>query len=490
MFKKLLTLLGAGLLVLVSVLTINTLRFTTETDQVQVEPASFAVDEHGVVQRLAAALAIPTISKEGMQAADYLPFRDLQVLLEQSFPRVFSQLLVERVNEYSYLIKWQGSNPKLRPAAFLAHTDVVPISSGTENDWFYPPFAGEVAKGYIWGRGAIDNKAGVLGLLEATEALLAQGYRPERSLYLALGHDEEIGGLEGAGEIARLLKSRGEELEFVLDEGGYIVRDALPGVEGLVAVIGTGEKGFISLRLTAKGMGGHSSQPPALTAAGRIARAVHRIQENPFPIQLDHSAEFMRALGSNVPFAQRMIFANTWLFEPIATLLMPPVPSLLAGMRTTTAPTMLRAGVKENVLPASAEAVINFRIYPGESTDSVKRRVTELVDDPEVRFQQLSFVSEPSKTSRTDSFAYQQLARSIHQVKFGEPLLIAPRLVLGATDARHYGDVAVDSYRFMGLTVTPEDATSLHGTNERIGVKSYLDTIRIYAQFIRNTTGS
>ncbi|MCL6414907.1 M20 family peptidase [Aestuariirhabdus sp. Z084] len=487
--KRILLILAAGLLLLLVVLLLRTQLFSEPASQGVVEPAQVLLDESGAVNRLAGALRFKTISRPGPGPQNPATFGPFVEYLKSSFPAVFSRLQVETVGGYSLLIRWPGSDASLKPILLLSHMDVVPVIPGTEKLWIHPPFGGVVENGVVWGRGALDDKSGVLGILEAVETLLRQGFVPEREIYLAFGDDEEVGGQQGALAIAKLLKKRGVELEFLLDEGGAITRGIVPGMDGPVALIGPAEKGYLSLSLSAQDTGGHSSQPPTTTAAGRVARAVERIQSQPFPLSMEFTGEFISHLGSDIPFVQRLLFANAWLFEPFIGHFLPENPALVAGMRTTTAPTMLKGSVKDNVLPIQAQAVINFRILPGETSATVTDRVTALVDDPLVSIKPYGFVSEPSGVSSTESYGYQILSRSIREVIQDPQLVVAPRLVIGATDARHFESVTDSSLRFLGVTLGPEELKGFHGTNERVTVEGYLEAVKIYYQLLLNAAG-
>ena len=488
--KKLALTLLFSLAVLITVLVVRTAQFTKTIPPNTIAKVNIAIDEENATRRFAQSLTFATISNQNPQLANISALNELRSYLNENFPRVFNQLSVETVSDYSYLIEWRGTNKKLKPILLLSHMDVVPVIPGTESEWQHPPFAGIISDGYVWGRGAVDDKAGVLGILEAAETLLSQSFTPERTIYFAFGHDEEVGGLQGAVKIAELLEQREIAFEFVMDEGGIIVDGIVPGINAPVALIGPGEKGYLSLKLTATGTGGHSSQPPAYTAAGLIARAVYRLQENPFPMDLSYTSAFIQNLGRDIPFAQRMVFANTWLFEPIADKILPPIPALIAGTRTTTAPTMLKASVKDNVLPINAEAVINFRILPGETSHSVIAHVVKTIDDDQIKVEPYGFSSEPSTIASTDSYGYQQIKKTIHQVIDDKNIIIAPKLVIGATDARHFKNLTENSYRFMGVTLQGDEIKGFHGTNERVSVKSYLDAVKVYYQLIKNTTAA
>lgn len=457
-----------------------------------VEPAAAPeLDSDAAARRLATALRFRTASRDAASRSDSAArasddaFRDLRSYLAEAFPATHATLRREPVGRHSLLYTWPGRDPDRDPILLAAHMDVVPADTGGGSRWTHPPFDGVIAEGYIWGRGALDDKVGVLGILEAVEMLLEQGYRPERTVYLAFGHDEEVGGHRGAAAMARVLESRGVRLEYVLDEGLAIVRNLLPGLSSAAALIGIAEKGGLTIELTARAPGGHSSMPPAQTATGILNRAIVRLQQNPLPAALEGPARSLfEYLGPEMTLPQRAIFANLWLFEPLVERRLAQQPGANALIRTTTAVTLLRAGVKANVLPGEARATLNFRVRPGETTEDVIDHVYTVIDDPRVRLQVVE-ARDPSPISSIDSPAFRALHRSVRQV-FPD-LVVAPSLVLGGTDGRHYQPIARDVYRFLPIVLGPEDLTRIHGVDERIAVRSYADVIRFYLQLIRNT---
>src|SRR5918993_694045 len=285
--------------------------------QPAVDPAPDVAIPEGAAERLAGALRIPTISAEDPAAFDGEAFRDLHAYLQAAFPRAHSQLRRETVGTHSLLYTWHGSDPSLKPILLAGHLDVVPVEPGTEGKWQEDPFGGRIADGFIWGRGAIDNKSAVVGTLEAVEMLLAEGFRPSRTVLLAYGHDEEIGGASGAREIAALLRRRGVRLELVLDEGGVIGDGVLAGIREPVALVGIAEKGFVTIELTARTAGGHSSLPPAQSAVGIVSAAIARLEQNPMPARLDGpTRQMFDHVGPQFPTVQRALFANLWLTHP------------------------------------------------------------------------------------------------------------------------------------------------------------------------------
>src|SRR6266496_820126 len=262
--------LGA-LLVVVVILAVIALErtFTFRSRQPQAAPVAVEpLDTAALAQRLAGALRFKTVSYQDSSQFDVREFDGFQLYLRTTFPRLHAALKLEKVNGYGLLYEWTGSDPNRQPIVLLAHQDVVPVEPGTESRWTEPPFEGRIAGGYVWGRGALDDKGSLVGILEAVEHLVAAGTKPRRTVYLAFGYDEEIGGRRGAARIADLLASRNVHPELVLDEGGALANGLVAGISAPVALIGIAEKGYVTVGLTAQAEGGHSSMPPDETAVG------------------------------------------------------------------------------------------------------------------------------------------------------------------------------------------------------------------------------
>jgi carboxypeptidase PM20D1 len=441
----------------------------------------------GAASRLSEAIRIQTISALPDEAVRKARFQAFQAFLEKAYPLVHAALTVEKLNEFGLLYAWKGKNPGLKPILLLSHQDVVPVEEGTEADWTYPPFSGAIEEGFIWGRGAWDDKSTLLASLEALEKMLSEGRQPERTLMLAFGHDEEVGGRQGAGEIAKYLENQGVQFEFVLDEGGVIGKGLVPGVAQPVALIGTAEKGYLTLELSAEGPGGHSSMPPSITAIGRLARAIDRLQSKPFPARLTEPVRGMLdSLGPHMPWQKRLVLANLWLFEPLVVSQMAAGHSTQAHVRTTTAPTILDAGVKENVLPQSASATINFRLLPGETRESAIETVKRAIGDERVAVRETGQIgAEPSAVSSRESYGFKALLTAIRQTN-GD-VLVSPALLFGATDSRYYAGVTESIFRYTPIRIGKGDVKRIHGTNERIAVPDYENAIRFYYQLLLNT---
>jgi carboxypeptidase PM20D1 len=460
---------------------------TLPSRQLPVEPAArLELDVPALASRLAGGLRFPTISNQDGAGRDDAAFEGLHRYLEEQYPLAHQTLERETVNGLSLLYTWRGSDPTLAPLLLLAHQDVVPVEPGTESSWEHPPFAGEMVDGFVWGRGALDDKVSLLGQLEAVESLLQAGVQPRRTVHLAFGHDEEIGGLEGASKIAALLGERGVKPLLVLDEGGSILQGVVPGVEAPVAGVGIAEKGYLSVELTYEGQGGHSSTPPAESAIGILGEAVHRLEQAPLHARLEGSPRRMleEYVGPEASFPYRIVFGNLWLFGPVVKQVLTSVPAANATIRTTTAVTIFQAGLKDNVLPSRARAVVNFRILPGDTIESVLAHVENAVNDPRIKAVGMVKQREPSPPSEIDTEGWKVLVQSVREVS--PETIVTPYLMLAGTDARHYRTLADSVYRFMPLRLELEDTKRIHGTNERVGVENYADLVRVYRRLLEN----
>lgn len=431
-------------------------------------------------ERLAKAVRLPTITRdEGIE--DSAAFFGLHRLIETSFPLCDSLLDREVINGMSLLYKWPGTDPALPAVITLAHMDVVPVEQGSATDWEQPPFSGTISDGYLWGRGTIDMKHMLMGSLEAVELLLAEGFKPRRTVYFAFGHDEEIGGQDGAAHIARHLQRQGVAFEYLLDEGTFILENVLPGIEKPVAFIGTAERGFVNLKITAHGQGGHSSQPPVEPAVSILGQALVDLQANPFPNQLSQTTrEMFRFLSPEMPLHYRAVFTNLWLTSPLVISLMnkPPSNSVL---RSTMAPTRLKGSDKSNVLPITAEAVVNVRILPGESVAGVKAHFEQAIRDERVSvsIDTTGFdVTEPSPVANSSARGYRELEQAIKQT-FGQ-IYVCPSLFPAGTDSKHFHQIVPNIYRFNPLQLSSADISRFHGTNERISLEAYREVILFY----------
>ena len=487
---KLLLKMGAGLLALiivfVLVIVVNVLRLPAmPPSQSSALPAPTDLD--GAARRLSQALRIQTVSYDTAQPGSAGHFEELHQLLDTAFPLAHAALKREVVNGSSLLYTWEGSDPAQDPVLLVAHMDVVPVEAGTENNWTHPPFSGQIADGYIWGRGALDMKHVVMAIMESVERALAGGFHPKRTILIAFGHDEEIGGNAGAAKIVELLQQRKVHALFSVDEGSVVLSGFFPGVQRPIAQIGLSEKGAMSLLLTASAKGGHSSMPPAHTAVGKISRAVMLLEQNQMPASLNGpGGQGILALAPVLPLGLRVAVSNSWLFEPLIIAQLSSSPSVNALLRTTTAPTIIEGGVKDNVLPAQARAVINFRLAPGDTADTVRAHVTNTINDSDIALSDYhENPTEASAVADRNGAGYAFIAQSIRRIY--PDAIVIPGLVVAATDSRHYGLVSQAAYRFAPMVLTPADVSRIHGLDERISVDNYGKLIAFYEDLLRSS---
>lgn len=397
------------------------------------------------------------------------------------YPNIMRVGTFERIGHHAVLITIPGSDASLRPCLYMSHQDVVPVVEGTEQDWTHPAFSGDIADGYIWGRGTLDIKEQVFGVLEAAEYLLARGKSFARTAYLAFGDDEETINL-GALAIAEHLKAQGVTLEFVLDEGGCKIEPgtAFGAPETFIVSVQLMEKGYADLELSVHSIGGHSSRPYGGTSLGRLSGAIADITRAPFAVHLNSA--MTGAFETLAPYITQ---------EPLKTLVQDVAgnadaiaaccmssPDLFPFVTTTIAPTMIRGGSAAcNVMPQDMTAVINFRLADGDTVESVMAHCREAVQDKgvEMRFLQ---ANDPSAIAKRDGYGYRTVVESFQRY-YPEAVFI-PSMTVGATDAHRYEEICDTCLRCSPFMTEPAEAASgVHGTNERLLVRSYLQGIRV-----------
>ena len=445
---------------------------------------SYPVNMDEAAGRLGSAVQFKTVSHLDRSQVDYGQFTLFHQFLEKSFPLAHSTLRKQLINDYGLLYQWQGSDTAKKPILLLAHHDVVPA---WDEGWKHPPFSCTIADGYIWGRGTLDNKGSLMSIFEAVEFLVKEGFKPSRSIYVASGFDEEVGGYQGAGKIAGYLKEQGLQFEFVIDEGLLATNGVVPGLPGWVALVGIAEKGYLTLELTAEAKGGHASQPPPQTTVGILAAAIDKLQKNPFPTRMTRATEgLFEYLGPEMKGFKKTIFANMWLFRQVVKAQLAANPVTGASVRTTIAPTMFQGSQQDNILPMLAKAAINFRILQGDTIESVTGRVTALINDPRVKIAPVQFnIFQPSPVSPTNGWSFGLLVRTIREIM--PDVLVTPMLVLGRTDCTYFTSLSSCCYRFVPQRVPASEMAAVHGINERVSIDNYGEVISFYIRLIHNS---
>lgn len=466
-----------------------------------VEQITIDVDLDGAVQRLSKGVQFPTISNQDRDDFDTKAFDDYHAFLVEAYPNVHKVLKREVLGDprpYSLLYTWEGTDPDLPPALFYAHQDVVPVPEESRDQWNQEPFSGAVADGYIWGRGVLDDKNQIHGILEAAEMRIAEGWQPKRTIYFVFGQDEEVGGPEGAKYIADVLEQRGiGRFAFVLDESAPLIPGVFPGIPDNTALIGIAQKGYLSLELAMHGIGGHSSQPPEESNIGILAKAITKLEAAQFPYRIHEAVRHQyRYMGPELDEAKQPMYAAVAFGKDgEMTDLEKEFIAEMAGnqvtramLHTTIAVSMFNAGIKDNVLPPSATAVVNFRPMPGDTPEVIIEHVRKAIDDDRITIRDISASTPATNVANPDSDAYRALEKTIRQL-WGNDLIVAPFFVIGGSDSKHFQarDFAPDVFTITGIQLeSMKEFAGFHGVNERILVDEYGKTIGFFYQLMAN----
>lgn len=437
------------------------------------------LDEKEETERLARLIRCKTVSSRDPALVDEAEFEKFRALLIELFPKVHATCTRELING-GLLYHWAGKTAQ-EPGILMAHYDVVPVD---EAGWNVDPFAGIVKDGSLWGRGTLDTKCSLFGILEAAEKLIGEGFVPEHDLYFSFGCDEEVEG-KAARAIVETLKARQIHPAFVLDEGGTIVTNFLPGVKMPLAVIGVGEKGQVDLELTLRGKSGHAAYPPRHTLIGRMSRIVRRVENRQFKMKMTPPVrQLIDVLGRTLPFPIRIILANTGFFMPLIKLVCRFVPIGGALMRTTIAFTQTQGSLASNVLPDRVTAVANFRLAEGETVEGVVAHVKKAArcSDLETRVLKGNLAT---PNSPAEGPHWQRIKNAIHAT--WPDTLVAPYLMFMCSDSSQFCAICDHVYRFSPMVCTNEQVASIHSNNEHITTKNITQIIEFYEYLIRQS---
>lgn len=445
------------------------------------------VDLERFRKNLSDAIRIPTIADNEPENTNWAVFDKFHDFLKERYPLIHKNLELTVLARGSLLYYWKGTDSSLDPIALLAHQDVVPVSEGTEQDWIHPAFDGVDDGEFIWGRGALDMKNHLIGVMESVETLLEEGYAPVRDVYICLGHNEEVMSSENSGAIVmcNYFKDKGIHLDCVIDEGGAILPVNVKGVINKnLAGIGIGEKGYADIEIAVNAKGGHSSQSPNHTAIGKLADVVKDIENHQFKSELSPMMmELFDKIGRNCSYPVRLVTCNIKLLKPLIKKVMEYIPPAASMIRTTTGVTMASGSPAPNVLPQRATVNVNFRIFPGETIDDVTAHLKKVIRNKKVEINVKPGWKNPSKLSPTDSRCFKAIEEIC--MRTDSRNIVAPYLVMGGTDACHYEPVCENIYRYSPFRVDTSLLLTTHGTNEKIPVAVMADGVAFFKRYIR-----
>lgn len=462
MVKKIFRPILIALLLLIVFVLIQTFRFSSAIAHTKAMPAPALNDS--AVAHISEAIKIKTISVNDVAAIDTTAFQQFKVFLENSYPLIHSRLKRVVINNFSYIYFWEGKNRSLPPYILMAHSDVVPVEKSSENLWHVQPFSGEIKDSSIWGRGAIDDKGCLVSIMEAAENLLQKNYQPERSFYLCFGHREELGGKGGADEIVRWLDSIHVKPSLVLDEGGIITKDNFKDLGRPIALLGVVQKGYASFDLSVQLEGGHSSMPARETAIDVLSKALVNIRKEQMPVSFSQPTQLMlQKIGPGMPFTTRMAIANEWLFKPLLVAQFEKGNATNATIHTTIVPTIIGGGIKDNVVPSSATAVVNSRIMPGQTSKDVLSFLQKSINDERVKIVlQKETVTDPTIMTDVESEAYKNVASATYKIM--DDVIPVPFLMIGGADSRYYNKLCNNIINYSPML----DPKGFHGVDEHI----------------------
>ena len=465
-------------LAFLAVVLVRTLKFTPKA-QPECSQESVKLDQDAVVSALAELVRCKTISYRDPSLEVDAEFQKLIGKLPGLYPHVFEACTLRELPGRALLFRWPGKTHE-EPAVLMAHYDVVPVN---EENWDKPPFEAILEDDVLWGRGTLDTKVTINGVLFAANQLIAEGFQPQRDIYFAFSGGEEVSG-PGAANIVKLFQEEGITPGIVVDEGGAVVEDVFPGVKGPIGLIGIAEKGMIDAQFRCMSAGGHASAPKPHTPVGILSKACTKAEGNPFPSHIEGPAALMfDTLGRHSNFLYRTIFANMWCFGWVLDLLAKKSGGEMnALLRTTVAFTQMTGSAAPNVIPPEAKMVANMRLNPADSVATALEYLRKTVNDPQVEITAIDS-SEPSRVSRVDCAAWDKVAASVAETWRGS--IVSPYLMVQCSDSRHWGIISDKVFRFSAMDLTAQERATIHGNNERIRVSTACKAVEFYIRLMK-----
>ncbi len=444
------------------------------------------IDENKVAEHLSKAIQFKTISKKRDEGVEWDEFYKFHKYLDETYPLVAKNTTKEVIDKASLLYCWKGKNPDLEPMALLSHQDVVPVSEGTEKDWEYDAFSGHIDGEFIWGRGALDMKNHLICVMEAVESLIAEGFVPERDVYLCFGHNEETVSTEfsGASEIVKTLEARGVHLDSVLDEGSALIKVKVNGlIDTYLAAVGTAEKGYVDMKITLHDKGGHTSAAPKHSGMAKLANAVQDLENHQFKSHwLPFLSELLGTAGRQATYLGRIVTCNLPLLTPLLKAVLTAIPQSASMVRTVTSVSMCEGSPAANVLPQRPSITVNFRPLPGDSIADVEAHVRKSIRYKDIDIEHFNG-KEATRFSPTDSRAFKAI-QSVEEGLHPDKVAVAPYLVMGGTDAYHYEKICDNVLRFAPFDVPLSLFLTTHATNERCPIKALEEAVIFFREYI------
>jgi carboxypeptidase PM20D1 len=442
------------------------------------------VDGDRVARLLSGYVAIDTSNPPGLE--DWPRTRDMPAHVAYLLKHWVEPLGLEhRLLPGGSLAVFVPSDDQRRPVLMLSHADVVPIDRVDRERWTQPPFSGLVKDGFVWGRGTLDNKGSAVMYLEAVRLLIERGDRPSRKLVILVTADEETDGSNGSCRIVRdHLKELGNP-EILLDEGSCVTPDFLPG--HLVGIVAVAEKTFLTARLRVEGSGGHASVPTRDDPSAVLVRALERVVSWQTPARIHPIVrEAMWRVGGAMGFPAKWLFRNPGVFRRVLLRNLQKDPGGNAVTRDVLAITMLRGGIKENIIPREVEAMVNARLMLGSSPEEFVDRLRNRINDERVQISPEVWPGRDRPTSwDTPAFRAIEAVASAVLGRPEAPIVMVPLIAAATTDSRYYAEAGLECYRFHPLVLDADELRGVHGVDERISISNLERGTRFYLNLIQ-----
>lgn len=462
----------------VAIIVIRAVMFKPK-DELTPSGDKISLDEVKIVRDMQEMLRCKTISCHDDSLIDKAEFEKFQNLLPKLYPNIHKTCERKFLGVNGILYHWKGKREG-DPVVLMSHYDVVPVE---ESQWEKPAFEGILEDGIIWGRGTLDTKGTLCGILEAAEKLIGEGFVPEHDLYFAFSGQEEINGTT-CPDMVDWFEQNQIHPAMVLDEGGAVVENVFPGVSRECAVVGIAEKGLTNMEFHAKSRGGHASTPPVHTIVGELAQAVVDVENHPFPRKLTKPVrEMLDTLGRHSSFLYKLIFANLWCFEGLFDKVCKKAGGELnAMMRTTCAMTRMEGGKAFNVIPPVASVGMNLRLIGTDTYDSAKAYLEKIINNPNIEVT-IFEGRNPSTDSDTNCKEWNDLCQTITDT--WQDAVVSPYLMMACSDSWYYSRITDKVYKFSAMQLSKEERGMIHGNNERVPVKTLVKTVEFYIRLMK-----